>query len=94
MIPFPLNTNTVTIAPTTTTRNVSQNAQHIHVRCLDFFFWLSSQLSLCDGSAVTVVQNLKELLGRPDKPSERPELLKCFVKRLEVRFDLEPEEGG
>jgi hypothetical protein len=89
MIPFPLSTNTVTTVPTTTTRKIIQNAQHMYVRCLLFLCWLSNHVSLCDASAVMVVQNLKLLLGRPD--SDMPKLslepLGFFEKRFDVRFE-------
>ena len=93
IIPFPLSTSTVTIAPTTTTRKIIQNAQHMYVRCLLFLCCDSSQLSLCDGSAVMVVQKRKLLRGLPLRlrPKDNRELFPFRVKRREPRLDREPE---
>lgn len=87
IIPFPFNTNTATTPPTTTTKNTSQKAQHMYVLCLALRCCPSSQESLCDASAVMVVQKRNALLGRPLSDTPRLSLLPlgCFDQRREDR---------
>jgi hypothetical protein len=71
MMPLDFKIRMAATTPPTKSMSPTQNAQHIHVRCFLFRRWPSSQESLFDGSAVTLVQNLKREGGRPDKPMVR-----------------------
>lgn len=97
IIPLPFNTNTATTAPTTKTKTVPQNAQHMYARCLLFRCCPSSQLlSLqATGSASMVVQNLNADLGRPERetPRLRREGLLWAVVKREERLGYGEGEG-
>ena len=66
MIPFCRKTNTTTTTAATKTPSPSQKHQQIQARFILFLCWASSHESLFEGSAETLVQNLKREGGRPE----------------------------
>lgn len=79
---FDLSTNIAATMPPTKMIRANQKIQQTHARCLFFRRWPSSHESLLVGSAVTEVQNLKRLCGRPERPKVNCDEFPCRAKGL------------